>query len=87
MLGYQFNRQKILNNYIVDFYCKKLSLVIEIDGNSHGFEDIYLNDIKRQTILESMGLKILRFDDIDIKMDIANVLRVIEDFIRDFEKA
>ncbi len=87
MLGYQFNRQKILSNYIVDFYCKKSSLVIEIDGNSHGFEDIYLNDIKRQTILESMGLKILRFDDIDIKMDIANVLRVIEDFIRDFEKA
>ena len=87
MLGYQFNRQKILNNYIVDFYCKKLSLVIEIDGNSHGFEDIYLNDIKRQTILESMGLKILRFDDIDIKMEIMNVLRVIEDFIRDFEKA
>ena len=85
MLGYQFNRQKPLNNYIVDFYCKKLNLVIEIDGNSHGFEDIYPNDIKRQSILESMNLVFLRFDDLEIKRDIMNVLQVIEDYIQNFE--
>jgi len=52
MRGYQFNRQKPLGNYIVDFYCKKLSLVIEIDGGSHDFEEIMVKDIERQRILE-----------------------------------
>ncbi|MFM9944933.1 MAG: endonuclease domain-containing protein [Bacteroidia bacterium] len=85
MFGYQFNRQKPLDNYIVDFYCKKLNLVIEIDGNSHGFDDIYINDLKRQNILESLGLKFLRFDDLEVKMGMMNVLRVIENFIKEYE--
>ena len=80
MCGYQFNRQKPLGNYSVDFYCKKLNLVIEIDGNSHDFEDVYLNDIKRQRILESKGLNFLKFDDLEVKVVMMNVLRVIEDF-------
>ena len=86
MLGYQFNRQKPLHKYIVDFYCKKLNLVIEIDGYTHGFEEVYLNDIKREEILKSMGLNFLRFDDMEVKKDKYNVLRVIEDFIHKFEE-
>jgi very-short-patch-repair endonuclease len=85
MFGYQFNRQKPLGTYIVDFYCKKLNLVIEIDGNSHGFDDIYLNDLKRQNILESFGLKFLRFSDLQVKMDMMNVIKVIENFIKESE--
>lgn len=38
--GYKFNRQKPLGNYIADFYCKQLKLVIEIDGNSHSFTEV-----------------------------------------------
>jgi very-short-patch-repair endonuclease len=86
MLGYQFNRQKPIHRYIVDFYCKKLNLVIEIDGCSHGFEEVYLNDIKREEILESIGLKFLRFDDMEVKLNRNNVLRVIEDYIKNFEE-
>ncbi len=51
--GYQFMRQKPVGNYIVDFYCSKLKLVIEIDGESH--EGRFCYDIERQQLLESMG--------------------------------
>ena len=85
MRGYKFNRQKPLNRYIVDFYCKKLNLVIEIDGESHWHEEAILKDRKRQAILEEMGLSFLRFDDLDVKKDINYVLNSISDYIDDFE--
>ena len=53
--GFKFNRQKPLGNYIVDFYSKKLNLVIEVDGASHWNADALLKDDQRQAILESMG--------------------------------
>ena len=83
--GYQFNRQKPLDKYIVDFYCKKLNLVIEVDGESHYHDDAPIRDAERQAILESMGLKFLRFDDLDIKKDINSVVQRICEFIEDFE--
>jgi very-short-patch-repair endonuclease len=60
--GYQFYRQKIIYHYIVDFYCPKLKLVIEIDGTSHDAKKEY--DKHRDNILESYGLKILHYNDI-----------------------
>jgi len=84
--GYKFNRQKPLDNYIVDFYCKKLNLVIEVDGASHLVSDAPIKDKERQSILEEMGLQFLRFDDMDVKMNISGVIRILEDFIDDWEK-
>lgn len=84
--GYKFNRQKPLNNYIVDFYSKKLNLVIEVDGESHFVGDSPIKDKERQAILEEMGLQFLRFDDMDVKMNISGVIRILEDFIDDWEK-
>ncbi len=55
MLGYDFHRQKPIDNYIADFFCKILMLIIEIDGGSHDFEEVQLNDIKRQKKLEELG--------------------------------
>jgi very-short-patch-repair endonuclease len=79
MMGYDFDRQRPIGNYIVDFYCKELSLAIEIDGDTH----IYRNDEddKRQLTLEKTGIRFLRFDDIEVKKNMSNVLRVIEDWI------
>jgi very-short-patch-repair endonuclease len=85
MLGYKFNRQKPLGNYIVDFYCKKLSLVIEVDGSSHASEEAFIKDAKRQKILEEMGLKFIRIDNSDVKYNISNVLLTIEAFILDWQ--
>jgi len=84
-MGYQFNRQKPLDRYIVDFYCKELKLVIEIDGASHHHLEAYLSDERRQNILQSKGLKVIRFLDIDVKRNIENVVRSIEGFILEFE--
>jgi len=77
MLGYKFNRQRPLGNYIVDFYCSKLSLVIEVDGFSHESEAASIEDVERQKILEKMGLKFIRVDDLDITFDLSNVLMEI----------
>ena len=60
--GYQFYRQKILHHYMVDFYCPKLKLVIEIDGTSHDGKQEY--DEHRDKILGSYGLKILHYNDL-----------------------
>jgi len=75
MLGYQFARQKPINRYIVNFYCPKLRLVVEIDGDS--YRNKFRQDVERQCRLEAAGFKFLRFHDRDIKRDMPNVLGVI----------
>ena len=83
--GYAFNRQKPLGNYIVDFYCRKLDLVIEIDGNSHSYEEAVLEDEERQHVLEYLGVHFLRFSDVEVKRSIASVMNDIGFFVDDFE--
>lgn len=86
MLGYQFLRQKPIGNYIVDFFCHKLKLVLVIDGDSHR-EENYDYDMERQGWLESIGLAVLRFNDLEVKKDIDNVLMAIEGWIRNYEES
>ncbi|UFH33427.1 endonuclease domain-containing protein [Chryseobacterium sp. C-71] len=74
-----FDRQRIIGNYIVDFYVKKLGLVIEIDGWSHDVKKNY--DEVRQKYLESLGLKIFRVIDFDVKNNLGKVMKDLEDFI------
>lgn len=74
-----FDRQRIIGNYIVDFYVKTLVLVIEIDGWSHHNKEIY--DDVRQQYLESLGLTIFRITDFDVKNNIAVVMKDLENFI------
>lgn len=85
MDGFKFNRQKPLNNFIVDFYCKRLNLVIEVDGESHWHEAAMIKDRRRQDILEGMGLSFLRFDDLDVKRNMAQVLGEIYCFIENWK--
>lgn len=74
-----FDRQKIIGNYIVDFYIKSLGVVIEIDGFSHNDKEDY--DNKRQLFLESLDLVFYRISDYRIKNDLINVMKELEDFI------
>ena len=85
MGGLRFNRQKPLGNYIVDFYCKKLDLVLEVDGDSHDSELAQLKDAERQRVLEEMGLSFLRFDDLDVKHNMTFVLSEIHGFIENWK--
>ena len=83
--GYAFNRQKPLGNYIVDFYCKKLNLVIEIDGDSHFDHLSMIEDKERQKILEELGVVFMRFTDLEVKKSMTWVLAELNAFIDDFE--
>jgi len=86
ILGYRFLRQKPIGEYIADFFCNKLKLVIEVDGDSHD-EYKFEYDMKRQNWLESIGLFVLRFDDLEVKKDMDNVLMAIEGWVRNFEES
>lgn len=85
LYGYDFHRQKPLLEYIADFYCYELELVIELDGYSHNFEEVIVKDEIKQKSLEEIGLTVLRFSDAEVLNDINNVLRSIEGYILDYE--
>ena len=74
-----FDRQRVIGNYIVDFYVKSLGLVIEIDGESHNNKEEY--DEKREDFLTSLGLKIFKISTIQIHYDLDNVMKNLEDYI------
>lgn len=84
--GYDFHRQKPLLNYIVDFYCSELELVIELDGYSHQFEEVVIKDELKEAELKKYGLTMLKFDDAEVMKDIDNVLRTIEQYIVEYKK-
>jgi very-short-patch-repair endonuclease len=74
-----FDRQRIIGNYIVDFYVKALGLIIEIDGSSHDHKVEY--DSERQAYLESYGLKMYRISNADIKYNTTTTMLGLEDYI------
>ncbi len=77
--GFDFHRQKPVDNYIVDFYCHELSLAIEIDGSTHN--EKMDRDEQRQKRLESLDVRFLRFTDADVKRNLQGVVMAIEDWI------
>jgi very-short-patch-repair endonuclease len=81
MYGFDFHRQKPLLNYIVDFYCYELDLVIEVDGIYHFSEQKSLSDDTRDSALKECGLTILRFTEQEVRKDMTNVLRAIEAYV------
>ena len=74
-----FDRQRIIGNYIVDFYVKALGLVVEIDGEIHNFQEEY--DEKRETYLNELGLKVFRISTTKMLFDTENVMKDLEQFI------
>ena len=84
LLGYQFIRQKPIDQYIVDFYCSKLKIIIEIDGITHNDKQDY--DMRRENRLRNLGLIILRFDGYYVIENITGVLEVISNKIVELEK-
>ncbi|RDI11944.1 uncharacterized protein DUF559 [Flavobacterium sp. AG291] len=77
--GIDFDRQRIIGNYIVDFYVKSLGLIIEIDGSSHNDKDVY--DAVRDRFLKSLSLRIYRISEFRVRNDLANVLKELEVYI------
>ncbi len=81
MMGFDFDRQRPILNYIVDFYCKDLMLAIEIDGGSHS--DMLEADEIRQKELENVGVRFLRFNEQFVRNDLINVLYNIQNWIEE----
>jgi len=77
--GLDFDRQRIIGNYIVDFYVKALALIIEIDGDSHDGKEA--QDDERERWLKSMGCKIIRFPAYMVTNATGQVLFNLEKFI------
>jgi very-short-patch-repair endonuclease len=86
MYGYDFHRQKPIDNYILDFFCYDLLLGIEVDGYSHEIVEVYNKDRIKEKRMNELGITILRFSDFEVLKDMENVIRAIEFFILEFEK-
>ena len=86
MYGYDFHRQKPIDNYILDFFCYNLMLGIEVDGYSHEILEVHNKDIVKEKRMNELGITILRFSDFEVLRDMENVIRVIEFYILEFEK-
>ena len=74
----KFLRQKVLGNYIVDFYCAKANLVIELDGSQHYDEISKIKDIERTKYLESQGLKVIRIPNNEVNNNFRGVCEFID---------
>jgi very-short-patch-repair endonuclease len=86
MYGYDFHRQKPIDNYILDFFCHELLLGIEVDGYSHEILEVYNKDIVKEKRMNELGITILRFSDFEVLRDMENVIRAIEFYILEFKK-
>ncbi|HRX63535.1 MAG TPA: endonuclease domain-containing protein [Candidatus Absconditabacterales bacterium] len=75
-LGYRFVRQKMIGNYIVDFYCAELKLIIEIDGESHNYK--YFYDKNRLKYFYELGLDVLIYNDDQVLSHMEGVLEDIK---------
>ena len=74
----RFQRQKCMNHFIVDFYCFRAKLIIELDGGGHYEENAQKYDENRTNILEKYGLKVLRFCNTDIDKNFYGVCTAID---------
>jgi very-short-patch-repair endonuclease len=80
--GYKFRRQQPIFDYVVDFYCDELKLIIEVDGEIHSLIESANWDIKRDKILKINGNHIIRLSNIEIETDIDASIRKIRTYIK-----
>jgi very-short-patch-repair endonuclease len=86
MKGYTFRRQRPVLDFIVDFICIPLRLIIEVDGYSHFLEEVILKDKIKEKALKEAGYRVMRFTDTQVLKDIQNVIAEIEKNIEEFER-
>ena len=85
LLGFRFNRQKPLLSYIVDFYCLKAKLVIELDGSQHYEPDYQEKDRLRDAELNSLGFTVIRFDNHSVMTNIDGVVEAIYQYLSEIK--
>jgi len=78
----KFYRQKIIGNYIADFYCDKAKLVVELDGAQHYEKDAREYDGLRTEYFDSLGIKVLRFSNEECDRDFGRVCGIIDSYVK-----
>jgi very-short-patch-repair endonuclease len=85
ILGFKFRRQYSVDHYVIDFYCPRLKLAIEVDGDSH-FQDAAEDyDAQRQQYIEALGIRFLRFTNREVYERLNDVLEVILRTLREMD--
>ena len=74
----QFRRQYIIGNYIVDFYCHRAKLAVELDGSQHYEPKQQMHDAQRTQYFNSQGISVLRFQNTDVMQRFSNVCAAID---------
>ena len=73
LLPVNVNRQKVFENYIVDFYIPCAKIIIELDGEQHYSEDALVKDARRDNFFKEKGIKVLRFSNLEINKNFKSV--------------
>ena len=76
-LGFHFRRQSPIGRYIVDFECRRSRVIVEVDGDQHGFDGHRVRDERRDRMLNQMGYRVLRFGNPDVDRNMDGVLEAI----------
>ncbi len=79
----RFLRQKVIGNFIVDFYCRKAKIAIELDGSQHFDEVKKKKDLVRTYIIEKYGITVLRFDNLTVMRNFNEVCEYIDKLVRE----
>jgi len=86
MMGYDFDRQRPIGNYFVDFFCKDLQLALEVDGITQLDEKVIAKDFVRQEDIESYGVSFLRFEALLVVNKVEAAVREIRNWIIEYEE-
>jgi len=86
IFGYRFRRQYVIAGFILDFYCPKLKLGIEIDGRIHDRANIKTYDIERENIIKQYNIRIIRFTNEEVDNNITGIIDEIKSFIKNLQK-
>ena len=78
-LGFHFRRQQVISGFIVDFYCHKADLIVEVDGDIHDLQQE--EDARREKVLGDLGLMFVRFRNEDILKNLSTVLEKIKEYL------
>ena len=86
-LGFRFRRQYGIGNYIVDFYCPKLKLAIEVDGLTHAEEEVFEKDQRKEEFIKENNIILKRYSSNQIFNDLDNTLMDIENTCKEIARA
>jgi very-short-patch-repair endonuclease len=90
LMGKKFRRQHSFGDFILDFYCPEKKLAVELDGSPHFTKEGNQSDLERDAILDSCGIRVIRFENKEVRENIERVLNEIgtllgkDDFSRDY---